>query len=135
MIAEGKIVAKVIRQDLKKNYPLTKFSVKSDYSAVRISYTDGPNRNEVEKLLARYEYGSFDGMEDIYNFDNMIDGLFQCKYVFVDRQISDELNKTVLNKIKSKWGNIMDLSENDFFKEFQCWKNNFVYRFINDNNI
>lgn len=135
MIASSKDVAIEIRKLLKKEFPSIKFSVTSFHNKVQVDYTDGTNQINVENLLSKFEYGSFDGMEDIYNYDNVLDGLPQCKYVFVNRTISAQKNAEILEKIKSEYGNIMDQSEREFFKTFQCWKNNFVYRYINNNNL
>lgn len=67
----GKEVSKAIRELLKKKFPLTKFSVTYDSfaggDAVRVKYMLGPTYDQVEKLIRPYQYGSFDGMEDMYN--------------------------------------------------------------------
>lgn len=96
-----------IKAELKKQFPFTKFSVKSEgYSmgdSVRIYWTDGPQVDSVEKISSKYQYGSFNGMEDIYEYTNNREDIPQAKYVFEDRTLSDELTELVkveLMKIK-----------------------------------
>lgn len=63
------VAAKNIRMELKKLYPDTKFSVRSESfangNAVRIEWTGGPDRSEVDHLLEKYQVGSFDAMIDL----------------------------------------------------------------------
>lgn len=65
-------------------------------SSINIDYVLGPDAKEIEKEVANASYGSFNSMEDIYEFDRkefVIDGksLEQFKYTFVNQKISDEL--------------------------------------------
>ena len=65
-------------------------------SSINIDYVLGPDAKEIEKDVANASYGSFNSMEDIYEFDRkefVIDGksLEQFKYTFVNQKISDEL--------------------------------------------
>lgn len=55
--------SKLVRKTLKKAYPRTKFSVTSK-SGVRVKWTDGPNKKQVEKILGPFNGKSFDGMDD-----------------------------------------------------------------------
>ena len=61
--------AKLIRAALKKNFPATKFSVKSKtYSggaSITIGWTDGPTAKLVESVTSAYAGGGFDGMIDM----------------------------------------------------------------------
>lgn len=56
--------AKLVRKELKKNFPGVKFSVRSDGNALRIEYTDGPLSSEVKKITDAYSGAGFDGMVD-----------------------------------------------------------------------
>jgi len=62
--------AKNIRKELKAKFPGIKFSVQSESfaggDAIDIDWTDGPTREEVEKIIAKYRRGNFDGMTDSY---------------------------------------------------------------------
>lgn len=69
---QGSEASKAIRSLLKNKYPQTKFSVKYNSYAggdnISVSYVFGQPLNEIEQLLKGYEMGSFNGMEDIYEF-------------------------------------------------------------------
>lgn len=82
----GKEVAKNVRRELKKHFPGIKFSVRSDYNTVRVSFSDETiNQREVEDKVDIFEEGHFNGMEDIYErsdapFNDVYGGV---KFVFV----------------------------------------------------
>lgn len=61
--------AKLIRKDLKANFPGVKFSVRSDtYSmgaSIRVKYTDGPAEADVKAVTDKYVGAGFDGMIDL----------------------------------------------------------------------
>ncbi len=92
-----------IRKELKLKFPKIKFSVTSDsYSggcSIDISWDDAVLTEEIEKIVNKYEQGSFDGMTDCYNYRNsqFIDLFGGAKYVMTNRHISHEsFNKTAL---------------------------------------
>jgi hypothetical protein len=62
-------VAKLIRPILKRNFPATKFSVKSDkYSmgaSIDIFWRDGPTTLMVETAIGQFASSTFDGMIDM----------------------------------------------------------------------
>lgn len=84
------LAAKAIKQELKQMFPTLKFRVKSENfsmgSAVNV-YLIGTEeeyvrvRDEVGSLIRKYEYGSFDGMTDSYDYDNVNNNIPQAKYV------------------------------------------------------
>ena len=89
----AKLAAKNIRTELKRGFPGIKFSVTSDvYSggdSVDVRWYMGPTVKEVEKITGKYQEGSFNGMEDIYEYDseNVWDDLFGgSKYVIENRE-------------------------------------------------
>jgi len=61
--------AKLIRKDLKSQFPKIKFSVRSDtYSggaSIRVYWTDGPTPDQVENVVNVYESKGFDGSIDL----------------------------------------------------------------------
>ena len=61
--------AKLIREALKKKYPIIKFSVRSKSyaggSAIDVSWEFGPTVTEVDKILGMYESRGFDGSIDL----------------------------------------------------------------------
>ena len=93
MKTEAAKAAQMIRTELKANFPGIKFSVRSENYAggnsIRVSYTDGPKAEAVEEITAKYEMGTFNGMEDIYEYSNTNDDLPQCKYLFVNREAGE----------------------------------------------
>jgi len=61
--------AKLVRRDLKTNFPKIKFSVRSDtYSmgaSIRVFWTDGPTQDQVDSVVSVYESSGFDGSIDL----------------------------------------------------------------------
>lgn len=130
--------AALVRQELKEKFPLTKFKVNSqNYSmgdSVNVSWIDGAAENEVEELLAKYQYGRFNGMEDIYESNNRRDDIAQTKYLFCNREISDEIYLAKFEEMKKTWEilkNVADINANnqELFDYCNCWNaRQFIYR-------
>lgn len=61
--------ARLIRAQLKREFPGVKFSVRSkSYSmgaSINVSWTDGPSKPRVEQVTSGFEGGGFDGMIDL----------------------------------------------------------------------
>ena len=95
--------SKAIREELKKEFPGVKFKVHSDVSAVNIYYIDGPTEEEVNKITYKYEMGRFNGMEDIYEYNNMKEDIPQVKYIFITREISLEYGQEALDEFNRYW--------------------------------
>lgn len=91
--------AAAIREELKTNFKGVKFSVTSDNFAngnsVDISWTDGPTEDEVKEISSKYQYGHFNGMEDIYEYSNSREDIPQAKYVSENREQSEETRKAI----------------------------------------
>lgn len=126
--------ATAIREELKKDFPNVKFSVKSSNFAngdsVHISWTDGPTTLEVSKITSKYQYGRFDGMTDIYEYSNTIENLPQSKYVQTRREISEEVNNIVKEAVR-KLFNFSNMTEWEQEREI----NSYAYKIINKNSI
>lgn len=64
---------KNIRKQLKAAFPFSKFKVSckrySGGDSIRVSWVDGPMSKDVERITNAYEAGSFDGYQDIYNYE------------------------------------------------------------------
>lgn len=109
--------AVMIRQVLKESFPGVKFSVRSSvYSggaSINIRYQDGPNADAVKAAVGIFEASYFDGSID-YKGQNYtaIDGQeirFGADFVFVNREISDELYAAALDALYEKFaGNFRD---------------------------
>lgn len=82
--------AKAIRQELKKAFPNTKFSVTSEsYSmgnSVHVYWTDRESEAEVNEIVKKYQYGNFDGMTDSYEFSNKRQDIPQVQFVMTQRR-------------------------------------------------
>lgn len=82
-----------IKAELKNIFPDVKFSVTSDSfsmgNSVRIAWNDGPTVEQVEEITGKYQYGHFDGMQDLYEYSNKRDDIPQAKYVTETRTMSD----------------------------------------------
>jgi hypothetical protein len=113
-----------IRKILKQNFPTIKFSVTSKSysmgSSVNISWTDGVTTDRVEKLVKKFQYGHFDGMQDLYEYSNSKEDIPQVKYVQTKRNMSDETKEV----IKKELG-ITD--ENAYNEDRQCWNGSVIY--------
>lgn len=124
-------VAKAIRQELKKSFPNTSFRVRSkSFSGgddVSIDWTDGPTVKEVDSLIGKYQYGHFNGMEDIYEYSNSRKDIPQTKYLLTSRGMSDEIRKQITEEISHKFA--VDMTdEKTVFAKFGCWSSNVIYR-------
>lgn len=118
----GKGAAQNMRIELKKEWPKIKFSVKSDYSRVNVSWTDGPTEAQVKNIIDKYQGGHFNGMEDIYEHstDAFNDVFGSVNYVFTNRDISETLFNRAFSMLKKQYsGNI----DNDFTCTIEDWKN------------
>jgi hypothetical protein len=83
--------ASLIRMELKQTFPGIKFSVNTKSDSVRIGWSNGPTEESVNEIVDKYEYGTFDGMEDLYKYDNRRDDIPQVKYVFAQRNIDNSI--------------------------------------------
>lgn len=95
-----------IKEELQNKFKGVKFSCKSDSFAggnsVNIEWTDGPTINEVEVISQKYQYGSFNGMEDLYEYTNNREDIPQVKYVQERRNQSEEL-KALLHAFSAQF--------------------------------
>jgi hypothetical protein len=91
--------AKELRKRLKAAHPGTKFSVRSDSYAggasIRVSWTDGPTRREVEATREPLVGSDFDGMQDLKTYRDPIgiNGRYVrsgADHIFCDRELSAE---------------------------------------------
>ena len=125
--------AKAVKVELKARFPNTKFSVKSENfsmgDSVRINWTDGPTNNSVRDITDKYQYGHFNGMEDIYEYSNKNEGIPQAQYVQTQRTMSPEMETKIIeahNQTFCEKGQIKD--KNAWNENAQCWNSNLIYR-------
>jgi len=107
--------AKQIRIELKKVFPSTTFRVTSKtYSggnSIRVSWIDGQTSEQVNKIIDKYQHGNFDGMTDSYEMNNCRSDISQVKYVFAEREISNDI-KVAIFKILQESYNLFDTVSN-----------------------
>ena len=134
------LAAKAIRVELKKLFPTVKFSVTSQtYSmgdSVRIDWTDGVTTDQVNVIVRKYQYGSFDGMTDSYNYTNNRNDIPQAKYVQCQRSYSDAAQEELLEEVRNAYQGFneitdIDQSSKELFDAYDCWTvRNFLYRIL-----
>ena len=110
------LASSAIKEELKKTFPSVKFSVRSESfsmgNSVNVSWTDGPTKKEVDNIIDKYQYGHFNGMDDIYESTNVRSDIPQAKYVSSDRTISDPILSSVKTQLSLLW-NFENASYND----------------------
>ena len=109
--------AAMIRKELKKHG--IKATVKSQsasmMTAVRITvYNQIPaTAQKIEDYCNQFQYGSFNGMEDIYEYSNSRDDLPQVKYVTFINEISEEIKDKAWEIVK-EWRGYNDNDRHDW---------------------
>ncbi|CCO44223.1 hypothetical protein VIBNISOn1_1050049 [Vibrio nigripulchritudo SOn1] len=95
-------VAENIRKELK---PLGKFSVRIRNSSVHVDWEDGANKSTVSEVTDKYRAGSFNGMEDIYEYTSspFTEVFGSANYIFLDRAYSDKAVQAVCDKISERF--------------------------------
>ena len=123
------LTAKAIRKELQTSYPDIKFTVHSENFAggnsVHISYTDGPLYDTIDNIVSKYQYGNFDGMQDLYEYNNCREDIPQAKYVTVTRNISDNTRQTIIEKLQRMYeGYTID----GWVESCRCWGQMLIHR-------
>jgi hypothetical protein len=107
-------IGAIVKAELKSEFPGVKFSVTSDYNAVRVSWTNGPSHKKVDEITSKYKMGHFDGMTDSYEYTNRRHDIPQVSYVFLNRDISDDVYQTKFEEYKNyyaEWEHLTDLND------------------------
>lgn len=127
--------AAFIRLELKSKFPDIKFRVQSEsYSggdSVRVSYNNGVPTKEIEAVVNKYQYGHFDGMNDIYEYSNSNDDIPQTKYLFVNREVSEENKEKIKQQLMQDWG-FSDFENETVMAKCNCWASDLLYRTYKD---
>ncbi len=108
-------IGKIVKAELKKEFPHVKFSVTSDYSCVRVSWTNGVTLAMVEAVTNKYKLGRFDGMTDSFEYSNRRTDVPQVDYVFLSRDISEDIYEAKFIEYKKyyhDWANLNDMYDN-----------------------
>ena len=127
--------AKAIREELKKAFPNVSFSVRSSSFSmgddVRIKWTNGPTTEQVENITKKYEYGTFDGMTDLYEIDNKRNDIPQVKYIITSRTITEDIKEKTAQEIADRFG----FDRNDqkaWMEKLGEWEQQAVYKKLKD---
>lgn len=124
-ISDHAHAAKIIRKQLKAwgidaNVRARSFSM-GDAVDVDVVDLAGEKKEMVIKFINQFQYGRFDGMQDIYEYTNKREDIPQVKYVQFQNTISDmkaeEIYTTIL---KQKW------LDDSFPATYQAAKNLYV---------
>ena len=54
-------------------------------------------------MTDKYQYGHFNGMEDIYEYTNSRADIPQVKYLFVNNGMSDAKKQEIWAKVRKQW--------------------------------
>lgn len=99
VISTHAAAAKAIRQYMKAN-GIVGSATSESYSmgsSVNVYVTDmAPATYEtLSTFVKQFQYGNFNGMEDIYEYSNDRKDLPQVKYAFTNNKISDEMRQKI----------------------------------------
>lgn len=98
-ITEKSLVAKEIRKHLKaEGFTATVRSRKGDSINVTVTNPTPQQLQDIKIFVNRFESGHFDGMQDMYIYDND-SNLPQVKYIFVYAEFTDEYKQLALNAL------------------------------------
>jgi len=137
-ISRQAAAAKMIRAYMKENGIAG--SVRSQGysmgSSINVNVQDlNPMQYEALNSYGRqFEYGSFNGMEDIYEYNNVNDNIPQVSYVFVNNKMSDELGQAIYDFIKGLYVGMEDApasykdSGSFYNQRFNDYANRLVYQ-------
>lgn len=102
--------SKNLKRELRDAFPKIKFSVRaSSYSggdSIDINWIDGPTSEEIEKIANKYQHGSFNGMEDIYEYSksNVWPDVFGgAKYVMWNRSYSNDAYLQAVAEVEKEY--------------------------------
>jgi hypothetical protein len=91
-LSESALAAKMIREELKKEFPEIKFEVVNDNyslgSSIDILWNDGPERDQIYDIVNKYKMGHFGNRTDSYEYSNRRKDLPQVTCIFVHREIT-----------------------------------------------
>lgn len=138
-ITEHAAAAKMIRTELKKHG--IKATVRAKAYAGGESITVTLNNElpatykAIEAYCSRFQYGHFDGMQDLYEYSNHSDDLPKVKYVFVNNEYSDELRQAAWDHLRRTMQDFQDApAEWQHAGQVRCgnsWGNEWIYKVLN----
>lgn len=114
--------------DLIKKIKSVRTSSYSGGSSASISCKDlfAQEREQLKAVAGKYQYGHFDGMQDLYEYSNSNKDLeVQYKFVFVENEFSPAVDKAVDIYLEKVWQITDDKTCQD---RMHCWKQDAVWR-------
>ena len=85
-------------------------------------------REALEKILRKYESGSFDGMTDMYSYDNRREDVErQAKFVHLRNEYSEVIRNAAKEWLKNEMGVTDDASAQH---KMACWYDTAIWRTI-----
>jgi hypothetical protein len=83
-------------------------------------------RDVLESILRQYQKGKFDGMYDIYNYDEVKSTKERtAKYVHLQHEFSNDVREWAIEKLKNEWEIFDDKSAQE---KRGCWFEEAIYR-------
>jgi hypothetical protein len=126
-------IAKRIREELKKHFPKTKFSVRvSSYtggSSIIVKWIDGVSEDQVKKVINKFRGADFDFVSDA---KTSIDNRMLVDFILTERKISPELIVKISNIILKSFGIDKTLETIEQVESFKLsdYKENPKYPFL-----
>jgi len=118
--------AKMIRQWLKEQKIVARVTSEgySMGSSINVTiYDQTPDIvKKVKGYALRFKYGSFDAMQDLYEYNNVNKNLPQAKYVFIRNELSDELKQKIYDFAKGYY-NCLDNAPALYKDAYNFWIN------------
>lgn len=115
-ISEHAHAAKLIRRELKNNGIKAKVRARtaSMTSSVTVDLVDElpATVERIQKFAGQFQYGHYDGMNDIYEYSNSRDDIPQVKHVFVSVHFTDELRQAAWDYARATYADCADGPEN-----------------------
>ena len=103
-----------IKKELQAAFPGIKFSVKSKSFSmgddVTVNWELGPTSKEVDAIIGKYEMGSFDGMQDLYEYDHdpnreaFRKSHGETKYAMANRHVPDYVYDLIIRELCQRQG-------------------------------
>ena len=83
-------------------------------------------------MTTEYQEGRFNGMEDIYEYDNRNSELPQVKFVFVENHFDPELKQAAWDWLRNRFGGMedapADYNDAGQFRFHNEWGNTLIHR-------
>lgn len=121
--------AAIIRKHIKAHgiKARVRSSSASMMTAIDVDVTDLPPwaARELESYVRRFQYGHFDGMQDLYEYSNRDDSLPQVKYTQVHNTMSDDMRADIEAWIDSFYAPGHDISAWQVFGDDRNWGREF----------